>query len=114
MPSTDAYRLSSPAIFLVRMAVFLILVAFVALILHRQIETAFMANPGLNALILLVELFGIVLAVTQVTRLFREIAWVNARVAGPRSPPGRPLCSRRWPACSAAKNALCRRKCCGW
>ena len=83
MPSTDAYRLSSPAIFLVRMAVFLILIAFVALILYSRIETAFMANPGLNALILLVELFGIVLAVTQVTRLFREIAWVNARGAGP-------------------------------
>jgi hypothetical protein len=79
MPSTDAYRLSSPAIFLVRMAVFLILVAFVALILYRQIAVAFMANPGLNGLILLVELFGIVLAVTQVARLFREIAWVNAR-----------------------------------
>jgi hypothetical protein len=85
MPSTDAYRLSSPTIFLVRMAVFLILVAFVALILYRQIVVAFMANPGLNGLILLVELFGIGLAVTQVTRLFREIAWVNARSEDPEA-----------------------------
>jgi hypothetical protein len=88
MPSRDVYRLSSPAIFLVRMAVFLILVGFVALILYRQILTAFMANPGLNGLILGVELFGILLAVTQVTRLFREIAWVNARDNGvPAKPP---------------------------
>ena len=82
MPSSDVYRLSSPAIFLLRMAVFLVLVGFVALILYKQIAVAFMANPGLNGLILAVEAFGIVLAVTQVTRLFREIAWVNARDGG--------------------------------
>jgi hypothetical protein len=82
MPEIDAYRLSSPAIFLVRMAVFLILVGFVAVILHSQIETFFMANPGLNGLIVGAEALGIVLAVTQVARLFREIAWVNARDSG--------------------------------
>ena len=79
MPVTDSYRLSSPGIFLLRMAVFIILVGFVAVILHKQIQTAFMANPGLNSLIILVELFGIILAISQVARLFREIAWVNAR-----------------------------------
>ncbi len=79
LPSKDVYRLSSPAIFLVRMAVFLILVGFVAFILYAQIKTAFMANPGLNSLILLVEALGIVLALAQVGRLFREIEWVNAR-----------------------------------
>ncbi len=79
MPPDDAYRLSSPVIFLVRMAVFLILVGFVALILLPQIRVAFLANPGLNSLILLVEALGVVLTVTQVARLFREIAWVNAR-----------------------------------
>jgi biopolymer transport protein ExbB/TolQ len=62
--------------------VFLILVGFVALILYKQIAVAFMANPGLNSLILLVEAFGILLTVSQVTRLFREIAWVNARDSG--------------------------------
>jgi hypothetical protein len=82
MQDKDAYRLSSPAIFLVRMAVFLILVGFVAVILHRQIETFFMANPGLNGLILLAEALGIGLAVAHVARLFREIAWVNARETG--------------------------------
>jgi hypothetical protein len=74
----DPYRLSSPRIFLVRILVFLILVGFVALILYRQIGVAFMANPGLNALIIGVLFVGILLALRQVWRLFREIRWVNA------------------------------------
>ena len=74
----DSYRLSSPHIFLVRMIVFLVLIGFVALILQRQIMTAFMANPGLNGLILGVLFIGIVLALRQVALLFPEIRWVNA------------------------------------
>jgi MotA/TolQ/ExbB proton channel family len=73
----DPYRLSSPRIFLVRMLAFLILAGFVALILYKQIIRAFMANPGLNGLILGVLLIGLVLAFRQVIRLFREIHWVN-------------------------------------
>jgi hypothetical protein len=69
--------LSSPRIYLVRMAVFLILCGFLALILYRPLLTAFFGNPGLNAVILAVLLIGIVLAVRQVVRLFREIRWVN-------------------------------------
>src|SRR5947209_868404 len=75
---SDLTRLSSPRIFLVRMIVFLILVGFVALILHRQIQTAFMANPGLNGLIGGVLAIGIILALRQVTLLFREISWANS------------------------------------
>jgi len=60
------------------MAVFLVLAGFLAFILHRQIWTAFLANPGLNALIGGVMLIGVVLAVRQVWRLFREVRWVNA------------------------------------
>ncbi|MEA2840591.1 MAG: hypothetical protein QOF41_1921 [Methylobacteriaceae bacterium] len=75
---SDLTRLSSPRIFLVRMIVFLILVGFVALILNRQIQTAFMANPGLNGLIGGVLAIGIVLALRQVTLLFREISWANS------------------------------------
>ncbi len=74
----DPYRLSSPRVYLLRMLVFLILVGFVALILHRQIRTAFLANPGLNSLIFFVLAVGIVLALRQVIRLFREVRWVNA------------------------------------
>ncbi len=78
----DPYRLSSPRIFLVRMVIFLILAGFVALILYRQIMTAFMANPGLNALIGGVLFVGVILALRQVGRLFREVRWVNALRAG--------------------------------
>lgn len=78
----DPYLLSSPRIFLMRMVVFLILAGFVALILYRQIAAAFMANPGLNALILAVLAIGILLGVRQVVRLFPEIRWVNAMRRG--------------------------------
>jgi len=80
----DPLKLSSPRIFLVRMLVFVILVALVTVILYRQIWVAFLANPGLNALILGVLLVGIILAFRQVIRLFPEVNWVNGfRLADP-------------------------------
>jgi biopolymer transport protein ExbB/TolQ len=80
----DPLKLSSPRIFLIRMMVFVILVGLVGFVLHKQIEVAFMANPGLNALILGVEAIGIMLSVRQVLRLYPEIAWVNNfRLADP-------------------------------
>jgi hypothetical protein len=80
----DPYKLSSPRIFLVRMLVFLVLVALIAVILYRQILGAFMSNPGLNGLILGVLFIGILLSFRQVIRLFPEVAWVNNfRLADP-------------------------------
>ena len=80
----DPLKLSSPRIFLLRMLVFVVLGGLVAFVLHKQIETAFMANPGLNALIIGVLIIGIVLALRQVMRLYPEIAWVNNfRLADP-------------------------------
>jgi hypothetical protein len=77
-------KLSSPRIFLVRMVVFLVLCALVAVVLYKQIILAFFANPGLNALIAAVLLIGIILAFRQVVRLYPEVAWVNNfRVADP-------------------------------
>jgi hypothetical protein len=73
----DEQPLTPPRIYLIRMAVFLILAGFVAFILYKQIVNAFMANPGLNGLIVGVTLIGIVLAIRQVVRLFPEIRWVN-------------------------------------
>ena len=73
----ELHRISTPRIYLLRMLVFLALIGFVALILYRQIMTAFMANPGLNALIIGVMLIGIVLALRQVWRLFGEARWAN-------------------------------------
>src|SRR5712675_1191014 len=80
----DPFKVSSPRIFLVRMVVFLTLGALLVVILYKQIWTAFLANPGLNALIILVLLAGIIFAFRQVIRLFPEIAWVNGfRLADP-------------------------------
>ncbi|MBZ0141198.1 MAG: flagellar motor protein MotA [Pseudorhodoplanes sp.] len=81
---TDPFKLSSPRIFLVRMLVFLILCGLLAVILYKPIVTAFLANPGLNGLILGVLAVGIILSFRQVIRLFREVAWVNGfRLADP-------------------------------
>jgi hypothetical protein len=77
-------KLSSPRIFLVRMLVFLVLCALVMVVLYRQIIQAFFANPGLNALIGMVLLVGIILAFRQVIRLYPEVSWVNNfRIADP-------------------------------
>ncbi len=77
MAATVRPPLSRPQRYLIRMAVFLILAGFIAFILYKQIWQAFLANPGLNGLIVGVMAIGIILAVRQVARLFREIRWVN-------------------------------------
>ncbi len=80
----DPLKLSSPRIFLFRMLVFVALFGVVVFLLHKQIEIAFMSNPALNALIILVLATGIVLAFRQVLRLYPEIGWVNGfRLADP-------------------------------
>ena len=80
----DPLKLSSPRIFLFRMMVFVVLGGLVAFLLYKQIQVAFMANPGLNAVIVGVLLLGIILSVRQVARLYPEIAWVNNfRLADP-------------------------------
>lgn len=76
-PMTPTRPLTPPRIYLVRMAVFLALTGFVVFILYRPIFRAFLANPALNALILFALVIGIVLAIRQVWRLFREVRWVN-------------------------------------
>ena len=80
----DPFKVSSPRIFLVRMLVFLVLGGLLVVILYRQIWAAFLANPGLNALIIGVLLVGIILSFRQVLRLFPEISWINGfRLADP-------------------------------
>jgi len=73
----DPYKLSSPQVYLWRMVIFLIIVGFLALILYRQIYSAFLTNVGLNSTILLAAIIGIVLSLRQVIRLFPEVRWVN-------------------------------------
>jgi hypothetical protein len=76
--------LTPPGLFLIRMLIFLTLVAFLVAILHKQLITSFLNNPGLNGLIVGVLALGILYAFRQVTRLYPEIRWVNAfRIADP-------------------------------
>ena len=78
----DPYRLASPAVYLVKIVIFLVLVALVAAILANQLLIFFWANPFINSLILLTLFIGIILSFRQVIRLFPEINWVNALQEG--------------------------------
>jgi len=75
--SVEPAKLSSPSIFLFRMLVFLVLCALLILVLYKQIWAAFLANPGLNGVIIGVLAIGIILSFRQVIRLYPEIRWVN-------------------------------------
>src|SRR4051812_12478346 len=78
----DPYHLKSPTIYLVKNAVFLVIVALVGLILYQQIVTFFLANPFINSLIVVVAATGIFLSFRQIMRLFPEIKWVNSMQDG--------------------------------
>ena len=69
--------LTKPGLYLLRMGVFVVLAGLIAFILARPIQTAFLANPGLNGLIIAVLVLGILLAFRQVVRLYPEIRWMN-------------------------------------
>ena len=89
MAATSTYKakLTYPQIFLWRMSLFLILAILLAVILDgqtQQLRTSFLANPGLNSLILGVLFVGVVYAFRQVLRLYPEIRWVNSvRISDP-------------------------------
>lgn len=79
-PVTYKVKLTRPQVFLWRMTLFLILAVLLAIILDGQtgqLRKSFMANPGLNALIIGVLVVGTVYAFRQVLRLYPEINWVN-------------------------------------
>jgi hypothetical protein len=73
----DPLKLTPPRRYLVRMIVFLLLVGFLLVILAKDLQRAFMSNPGLNGLIVGCLAVGVILALWQVIRLFREVRWVN-------------------------------------
>lgn len=81
MANDEPSPVSPPRGFVLRMAFFLTAVAAVALVLYREIATAFLGNPGLNGLILGVLALGIFSALQQVMRLVPEARWANAALA---------------------------------
>ncbi|HEV7305897.1 flagellar motor protein MotA [Ensifer sp.] len=86
----NPHKLSSPMHYFWTMVVFLIIVGFVGAILFRQAQNAFLANPGLNGLILGVLLIGILLVFNHVLGLRPEVRWFNSfRAAGSADKVGR-------------------------
>ena len=63
--------------FLLRMVLFLVLVTALAVALGRPLVNAFMGNPGVNGVILLILLAGIVYIFRQVLLLDPEIDWIE-------------------------------------
>jgi hypothetical protein len=63
--------------FLLRMILFLVLVAALAVALGRPLVTAFMGNPGVNGVILVILLAGIAYIFRQVLLLDPEIDWTE-------------------------------------
>ena len=80
--------MTRPAVYLIRMVVFLAVVGVVAGFLSHALVVAFQTNPLLNALIFLVLAFGIGWNIYQVVRLSPEVRWAEtfqqsrARLAG--------------------------------
>jgi hypothetical protein len=64
--------------FLLRMVLFLVLVAVLAAGLGRPLANAFLGNPGVNGVILLILLAGIVYIFRQVLLLDPEIDWIES------------------------------------
>ena len=63
--------------FLLRMILFLVLVAALAVALGRPLVTAFMGNPGVNGVILVILLAGVAYIFRQVLLLDPEIDWIE-------------------------------------
>jgi hypothetical protein len=63
--------------FLIRMAVFVVLVAGLGAALFSPLSTAFMGNPGINGVILGILLCGIIYVFRQVLLLNPEVAWIE-------------------------------------
>lgn len=69
--------MTRPTRFLIRMVIFLAIVAVGIAALTQRLSGAFLANPLLNGMILGVLLLGVVYIFRQVTLLRPEIAWIE-------------------------------------
>lgn len=69
--------MTSPQRYLTRMAVFLVAAIAVAAGLYAPLSAAFMTNPALNGVIVLVLVIGVVYAFRQVMLLNIEVRWLD-------------------------------------
>lgn len=75
--TTTATPLEPPRVYLVHMIVFTLVVAILAAILMPGLQSAFMANPALNGVIVGTLLLGLFHSYRMVGRLFPEVRWIN-------------------------------------
>jgi hypothetical protein len=69
--------MTKPTNFLLRMVVFLVIVYGIAALISPQLVKFYMANPLINSVIMLVEIFGVAWNLRQVQRLYPEVRWVE-------------------------------------
>ena len=70
--------MTRPQRYLTRMAIFVGLAIVVAGVLYDPLFSAFMANPGINGVILVVLLLGLLYVFRQVWMLNAEVAWLES------------------------------------
>ncbi|MDE2446952.1 MAG: flagellar motor protein MotA, partial [Alphaproteobacteria bacterium] len=87
----EAIVVDRPNVHLMHMVVFTLLVAVITAVLFPHIKDAFMANPGLNGLIVATLLMGTAYAYRMVWRLFPEVSWLNGFKIGQGSEQSPPI-----------------------
>lgn len=75
---TATTSLDPPRVYLVHMMVFTLAVTILVLVLLPGLQRAFMANAGLNAVIVGALLLGMFHSYRMVWRLFPEVRWINS------------------------------------
>src|SRR6478609_656482 len=70
-------RMSNPLPYLVRMLLFLAIVACIAFLLHHDLLRVFMNTPILNSVIVGVLFVGIFFVMRQVLSLWPEVRWLR-------------------------------------
>jgi hypothetical protein len=69
--------MTKPTAYLIRMLVFLVVVYGVAALISPELSKFYMANPLVNTVIVVVEIFGVFWNLRQVQRLNPEVDWVE-------------------------------------
>ena len=87
-PPATVALLSRPGTYVGRVIVFLILCAIAVAFLQERIVVAFLANPVLNAVIIIALLAGIFLSLYALRQVSREVRWANSRLS-PDAPASR-------------------------
>jgi hypothetical protein len=70
--------MTNPRTYLTRMGIFLALAIVAAGVLHPQLIDAFIANPAINGIIILVLALGLIFVFRQVLMLRREVTWIQS------------------------------------